>query len=78
MSYVVTIGSLIYSDGGGNRMSAYSTLSMTKAEVLSLIHAELSEASNEKLEQIAGIFLEDRLYNCQIVSQEFKDSTKEC
>ena len=59
-------------------MSVYTTLTITRSRAKDYIADKLNFANNKIddkiLEHILEIFLEDDLYNCRIVPDDFKEA----
>ena len=51
-------------------MSAHSTIKITRTAAIQYILTNLMNAGDTEIEDIADIFLDDRLYNCNIVGDE--------
>ena len=57
-------------------MSAYSTLYITRAKAITTIFSH--QFTDDQLAEMMDTILCDRLYNCQIVNNEFPGNDDDC
>lgn len=58
-------------------MGAYSTLNITRSSAIKQILSYVATADTETLEHMMDAVLEDRLYNCRIVPDDWNENDDE-